>query len=214
MLFPSDPLIKVKHLTQWPDGTYALPMARWGCPRGWYSGWRYQSTEKRGNGNSQGITSKMRVYVGRDVRFFYCVKTIRGQNDIKWPTGTYCIAKKGKCPRGFISGGIKWDDENRHNKNRRWGVLPDGRYNRDTIVDYCCRSDGNYHNPISLPTTKPFILYRYGTHCQRVRGMHTSAMWIRFDDENHRNKDSCWGGHPYSTCKKNQVLQMCYYYKK
>ena len=213
--FTLDPVIKVKLQIQWPDGTYALPMSWRGCPRGWSSGWRYQDTEDSDNKNRKSRwISKMRVSVGRDIRFYYCVKTFRGNSGIHWPKGTYCIAKKGGCPGGFRHGGIKWDDEDSRNKNRRWGVLPDGVYNKDTVVNYCCRSDANHYTPMSLPTTRPFILYRYGGRCQNVRGMRQYPIWIKWDDEDSRNKDRCWRGHPDSTCRKDQVLQMCYYTRR
>ena len=148
-----------------------------------------------------------------NIRFHYCVKTFHGNSGTRWPKGTYCIAKKGKCPHNFRQGGIKWDDDNRNNKNQIWGVLPDGVYNKDTIVNYCCRSDANYNTPMTLPTTRPFILYRYGGKCQNVRGMHKYHIWIQWDDEDHRNKDACWGARPDSNCKPNQLVRMCYYRK-
>ena len=212
----ADPKIKVRVRAQWPGGTYALPQPRWGCPRGWSSGWRYQDTEdhRTKNRRSRGIGSKMRVYVGKDIRFYYCVKKFRKNNGVRWPRGTYCIAKKGRCPRGFHGGSIFWDDEDYRNKNKRWGALPDGRYNRNTLVQYCCRSDGNHRTPMVLPTSRPFILYRYGGRCQRVRGMYYSNLYIRWDDEDLRNRDKCYGRHPDTTCRKNQVLRFCYYYRR
>ena len=69
----------------------------------------------------------MRVHVGKDIRFYYCVKTSNKDRDVPWPKGSYCIAKKGGCPRGFHAGSIYWDDEDRRNRNSRWGTLPDGR---------------------------------------------------------------------------------------
>ena len=209
----ADPLIKVKASVHWPDGTYALPRPTWGCPQGWHSGYTLQHTEKH-NKKSRGLRSKMVVDVHRNrIRFHYCVKRSNKNNDIQWPKGTYCIAKKGKCPRGFWKGGIHWDDYNYFNKNWKWGELPDGRYNRDTTVDYCCRSDGNHRSPIDLPTDKPFVLYRYGGHCQRVRGMRYTQLYIKWNDSNIFNRDKCWGRHPDATCRHDQVLHFCYYYK-
>ena len=200
---------------QWPDGTYALPMPSWGCPHGWSSGWRFQDTEKHHpkNRKSWGIGRKMKFVVGKDVTFYYCVKRVSGNSGLEWPRGTYCIAKSGDCPHGFKRGGIYWDDENK-NRNRRWGVLPDGRYDRNTAVEYCCCSDANHYTPMVLFSRKPFILYQYGGRCQRVKGMHISKLYIKWDDENHHNHDKCWGSHPDATCWKNQVLHFCYYYWK
>ena len=210
-----DPLIKVKIQQQWPGGTYALPQASWGCPRGWSSGYRHQDSENHHtkNRHSHGIEYKMRVKVGKDIDFHYCVKGSNTNSDIPWPKGTYCIAKKHECPDGFRPGSIKWDDENHHNKNRNWGVLPDGKYNKDTVVFFCCRSDGNYRSPMALPTNKPFILYRYGDRCQKVRGMYYSNLYLKWDDEDHHNRDKCEGMHPVASCRKDQNLNFCYYYK-
>ena len=203
----------MKVSVHWPDGTYALPKATWGCPQGWHRGYTLQHTQKY-NHKSRGVESKMAVGVYRNrIRFQYCVKTSRKKNNIQWPRGTYCIAKKGRCPRGFREGGIHWDDYNFFNKNWRWGELPDGRYNRDTTVKYCCRSDGNHKAPMALPTDKPFVLYRYGHHCQRVMGMRYTQLYIKWNDNNIFNRDKCWGWHPDTTCRKDQVLDFCYYYK-
>ena len=150
----------------------------------------------------------MRVDVGSNIQFQLLLCENSGY---QWPRGSYCIAKKGSCPRGFRYGSIYWDDDDRRNSNKIWGILPDGSYGRDTFVQYCCRNDDRYHWPIALPTRKPFILYRYGGRCQRVRGMRTSELYIKWDDENRRNDDNCRGSHPDAACHKNQRLHFCYY---
>ena len=191
-------------------------MASWGCPRGWYSGWRYQYTEhhRYRNKKSRWLERKMRIHVlTKYICTYYCVKIIKGESRVQWPRGTYCTAKKGKCPRGFFEGGIKWDDKNRYNKNHKWGILPDGKYNWDTIVKYCCRSDLYHHFAMVLPTKRPFILYRYGGHCQHVRGMRYTQIWVKWHDENRRNRNKCWGAHPDSNCHKDLILNMCYYHR-
>ena len=189
-------------------------MPRGGCPNGWSTGSRYQDTENRRrpkNHKTEGIEKKMKVYVGRNIEFYYCVKTFPGNAGYQWPRGTYCIAKKGNCPSGFRYGSIYWDDHNRRNRNKRWGTLPDGSYGRNTEVHYCCRNDGRHNSPMALPTKNPFILYRYGGRCQRVRGMRTDELFIKWDDENVRNRDGCAGHHPDAPCKSNQLLRFCYY---
>lgn len=40
---------------------------------------------------------------------------------------------------GFNSGSIYWDDEDTSTDNAHGGALPDGSYNDDTRIDYCCR---------------------------------------------------------------------------
>ncbi len=185
-------------------------MPRRGCPSGWSSGYRLQDTII-GNRKTIGIERKMRVDVFSFIRFFYCVKTFWGNSGYQWPRGSYCIAKKGDCPSGFRYGTIFWDDEDRHNKNKRWGILPDGVYGKDTWIQYCCRNDDRYYRPIALQMRSPFILYRYGGRCQRVRGMRTSVLYIKWHDEDRRNDDNCRGFHPDASCRKDQLLHFCYY---
>lgn len=158
----------------------------------------------------------MVVRVDRNnVLFSYCVKISPGNTGVQWPRGTYCIAMKNKhCPHGFNAGGIMWDDYDFFNKNRKWGSLPDGTYGHDTTVKYCCRSDGNHNVPMTLPTGKPFVLYRYGGRCQRVSRMRYTQLYIKWDDNNFINKDKCWGAHPDTPCKPDHLLHFCYYTKR
>jgi len=48
------------------------------------------------------------------------------------------------------------------------GVLPDGSYNKNTKVEYCCRNDGSAERPIQLPSSAPFYLYKMDDICQEV----------------------------------------------
>jgi len=48
------------------------------------------------------------------------------------------------------------------------GSLPDGVYNRNTRIYFCCRADGPASLAILLPTAVPFYLLKYGEHCQKV----------------------------------------------
>ena len=139
-------------------------------------------------------------------KHFREIQAINGQGD-----PTVSQRKVASCPRGFRYGSIYWDDDDCRNSNKIWGILPDGSYGRDTFVQYCCRNDDRYHQPIALPTRKPFILYRYGGRCQRVRGMRMSELYIKWDDENRHNDDNCRGFHPDARCHKNQCLHFCYY---
>ena len=201
------------NVVRWPYGTYALPMTTRGCPPGWRTGWRYQDNEDNRNINSKsrGINSRMRVVINRNLKMYYCVKTYNGPRYPSWPRGTYCIAKKGRCPRGFRVGSVFWDDEDNRNRNSRYGTLPTGIYNRNTKIYYCCRSDGSYNTYIRLPTTRPFYLYRYGSRCQRVSGMRIYNDFIRTDDEDNRNINSCAGAHPAGSCGRNIRINFCYY---
>jgi len=49
------------------------------------------------------------------------------------------------------------------------GVLPDGTYDQNTKVEYCCRKDGSAERPIQLPSSAPFYLYKLGDICQEVQ---------------------------------------------
>ena len=61
-------------------------------------------------------------------------------NDTIWPSGSYCILRRGStCPSGFSNGWRKWDDEDIANHNAQSGVLPDGSYDSNTEIRFCCK---------------------------------------------------------------------------
>ena len=129
-----------------------------------------------------------------------------------FPLGQYCIFKKGDCPKGFKEGYVLWDDENDKNINKKGGTLPDGIYNQNTLVYYCCRTDGHKYTPISLPVISPFYLKAFNTsECQRVEGAIATEEFIRFDTEDTRNKDRQNGSYPYGAGIANHRLFYCYY---
>ena len=202
----------------WPYGKFAMPRPADGCPRGFRVGSRYQDNEDNSNRNSKsvGVETRMKVVIDRNLRMNYCVKkTTSGPlSPRSWPAGRYCIARKGsRCPGGFRTGSVYWDDEDNRNANSFYGTLPDGVYNRNTKIYYCCRSDGSTSRAIRLPTTNNFYLYRYGSTCQRVSGMRVYTDTIYTDDEDNRNNNRCTGSHPAGTCGRNIRLYFCYYYK-
>ena len=202
---------------QWPDGRYSLPQATQGCPTGWSSGWRYQDNEDNNNANSwnpSDLASYMRMELSGNYRTYYCTKTSIGSSGSSaWPRGKYCIARYGgSCPSGFSSGYIYWDDEDSRNTNSKQDPLPDGYYGSDTRVYYCCRSDGSTSVGMSLPTSQPFVLYRYGGTCQTVSGMTVRELFVYFDDEDSSNANSCSGSHPEAgSCDSNHDIYFCYY---
>ena len=109
-------------------------------------------------------------------------------------------------------GFIKWDDENDRNRNHISGTLPDGLYGSDTEIEFCCRTDGDKRDPISLPTTTPFFLLAYeSAECQQVKWAVAYMEWIRFDNEDTRNADSQGGTHPYGAGIDNHKIHYCYY---
>ena len=49
------------------------------------------------------------------------------------------------------------------------GTTPDGEYDRNTRIYFCCRNDGPATRAIELPTTSPFHLLKWGDQCQKVQ---------------------------------------------
>ena len=124
--------------------------------------------------------------------------------------GQYCIYKRGMCPKGLTEGYIFFDDENRKNLNKMGGVLPDGEYNEDTKLFYCCRTDGDKVEPISLPISSPFYLLAYNnSECQQVNGALATKEFIRFDNEDRGNKDAKGGTYPHAY--GYLIISYCYY---
>ncbi|KAJ7378957.1 hypothetical protein OS493_019656 [Desmophyllum pertusum] len=155
---PADPEVRIP-LT-WPVGTYGLPMPKSGCPKGtkfpWHVGTRFHDTENFWAKNYWSTPYDLagKVYKN-DMEQKFCMKTQVGDSGISWPMGQYCILKKGTCPEGFKEGYITWDDENSKNSNKFTGQLPDGIYDKNTQIEYCCRVDGHATNAIILPTDSP-----------------------------------------------------------
>ena len=82
----------------------------------------------------------------------YCTKAFSGTSEFTWPRGKYCIARYGgSCPSGFYGGHIHWDDEDSGNINGKQDPIPDGNYDRNTRIYYCCRGDGDVNEPMLLP---------------------------------------------------------------
>ena len=217
MIFSTDPKIDVA--VQWPKGTYALVSVReHQCPIGFHHGCRRQDNDDDTNSNrhNTGIENKLEGDFGRDIRVCYCVKTESGTSVFSWPKGQYCIAKKNNCPSGFRHGSIYWDDDDDSNSNRRYGELPDGRYGRDTLIEYCCRTDGSVDTPIILPTNQPFTLFPYQSeNCQRVSGMKAESYWMYTDDDDSTNGNTCRAPHPFDpNCSLwDHKIFFCYYSK-
>ena len=195
-----------------------------GCPVGFFSGCRFQDNEDYSTKTFYGVFPsdgrRMSSFVAgkfnRNLNLCYCVKRYDDKYFYKWPAGRYCIGKKTRCPSGFREGEIIWDDEDVFNDNSLTGFLPDGTYNHNTHIKYCCRNDGNPNHAILLPTEKPFILYKFQSRaCQKVSGMSIRHLFIRTDSERFSNDNSCKGAHPYTfnTCQTRKTLiTACYYY--
>ena len=110
--------------------------------------------------------------------------------------------------RGFV----RWDDEDNNNSNAKGGVLPGGSYGLDTEIRFCCRTDGNKSNPISLPTKTPFFLLAYeSAKCQMVKWATASLEWIHYDTEHDDNADDRKWAFPYDAGKMHPTIYYCYY---
>ncbi|XP_045172520.2 uncharacterized protein LOC123534363 [Mercenaria mercenaria] len=208
----------------WPSGTYGLMKSANGCPGDntrWQEGWRKFDTEdtfSSHNSFSSGIQNYLSgEFHSNDIINRFCMKTsthsISGsQYDQQWPRGTYCLLKKGACPSGFGSGYIFWDDEDLTNHNAAGGILPDGTYDKNTKMYFCCRNDGSPSTKLILPTDRPFVMLRYGRTCQAVHGMSVHEVYVRWDDENTFNKDKSSGMHPLDDGgSKDHKIHFCYY---
>ncbi|XP_053376021.1 uncharacterized protein LOC123535471 [Mercenaria mercenaria] len=205
----------------WPVGTYGLMQTTHGCPGGktiWLSGWRKYDTEDLGSDNS--FSANINHFLKgdfdeNDIKTYFCIKSsaMTHLHSQTWQNGAYCLLKHGSCPLGFTSGYIFWDDEDLHNDNAKWGTLPDGTYDKNTKMYYCCRNDGSPQIPLLLPTERPFALVRYGSKCQSVHGMNVRDVYAHWDDEDLNNKDSAGGMHPLDEGgSKNHQLHFCYYF--
>ena len=69
------------------------------------------------------------------------------------------------------------------NKNEHEGVLPDGVFDKNTKIFFCCRSDGRSNTPIKMPDDTPFVLYRYRGQCQTVANMKLKEDFIEWNNE-------------------------------
>ncbi|KAK3796925.1 hypothetical protein RRG08_032230 [Elysia crispata] len=210
-------------LLLWPRGTYALPKPTTGCPSSagvaWEKGWRKQHTESVDRNKDQvsegnHLAAPVRLIDPNQNNYVYqrfCVKTDSVSPGPTWPTGTYCISKRGQCPAFFKEGSIKWDEHTSGGLSASHGVLPDGQYSMsNTTIVYCCRDDGPADEPIYLPRAQPFYLYRHGGQCQQVDGMSVSEETIRFDTQKINNGDAATGKHP-DVLLNNVVIYLCYY---
>jgi len=201
----------------WPEGTYGLMEAATGCPgsyASWHVGYRKYDTENNGPHNY--FSGDIQQYLSgtfalNDLETNFCMKT-QVDNGTAWPSGTYCLLKYNLCPPGFKSGYIYWDDADSNNHDAAGGTLPDGTYDKNTKIFYCCRKDGSTKTAIHLPRDRQFVLMRYSTTCQAVYGMNLHEVYVRWDDVDDANEDSSCGAHPYDDGGLNDHrLHFCHY---
>ena len=130
--------------------------------------------------------------------------------------GSYCVYKKNQCPSGMKSGFIKWDDEDRLTVNMHAGILPDGTFDSNTKIFYCCQDQGRWSESIELPVDRPFYLLPHNSsNCQRVKGAVSTLEYITYDTENFANIDKLNGSHVFA--RENEyglTIYYCYYVGK
>lgn len=210
----------------WPDGTYGIPMSKTGCPPSqdfeWVIASRTHHTEMGSHGSPDihlaGIYSKQSDRITQT----FCMKTVPASDGgYSWQPGRYCIYKKGVCPAGFQVGWVYWDDAAPYwgdTIQNNSGNLPDGTYDRNTKIFFCCRNDGLASNPIHLPNSTPFHLVKWGDACQSVHGMQVNEEWVYWKDESNFNLNSHGGLFPRMTRSKFPIkftkLFYCYYTPK
>ena len=171
----------------------------------------YQDNEDYYNANSESSPLSLAGKFDSNTLMYYCAYSSGGSD---WPSGSYCIAQyNGDCPSGFHGGYIYHDDEDDENENYCGGSVPSGFYGRDTLIHYCCRSDGTITSPMALPTEEPFYLYQFSSEgCQEVYGMSVRQDLRYFDDEDNANANSVHGSYPYAAGGNNHLIYFCYYY--
>ena len=95
-------------LVSWPRGTYALPMPNSGCPITseftWSAGYHRQDTEETGPRSSWSSPLHLKGdKTPTQITQHFCVKTTETGGRL-WPSGQYCIYRKGTCPGGKVYG--------------------------------------------------------------------------------------------------------------
>ena len=83
----------------WPLGTYGLPMAKSGCPRGtfWHKGWRFHDTEDNSPSNHWSNPYDLAGRVSKsNMEQKFCMKTKHRTSDynLGWPEGNTVFSKK------------------------------------------------------------------------------------------------------------------------
>eukprot|EP00057_Strongylocentrotus_purpuratus_P011674 XP_011666148.1 PREDICTED: uncharacterized protein LOC105439147 [Strongylocentrotus purpuratus] len=206
----------------WPDGEYTLPMTATGCPEGgvsWAEGRRLFDTDDNNPENSwdpEDIHLNLPIKELSQMEMKFCTKKTAQSADFRrvWQSGSYCIYKYGQiCPKGFEEGSIYWDDNDINNGNDFDGTVPEGVYDHNTKIYFCCRTDDEPTKPIILPVDHDFVLLTPTGTCQEVLEMNVAKEMFHWDTEGHSEVS---GEHPYPGLKnagslKDVEIIFCYY---
>ena len=182
----------------------------------WVTGSRYQDTVAT---NQRSTNFHLASRVNKNsVEQHFCIKDVDTNDNTRpsWPEGRYCVYKKGPiCPYGLTEGWVFWDDKNEENKNANEGILPNGTYNQDTKIYFCCQTVGNVFQTIYLPIDKPFYLialksfFSKNPVCQAVHGAVAAVEHISYGVENTSNVGGIF---PYGAdIKPKLIINYCYY---
>ena len=121
------------------------------------------------------------------------------------------------CVSVFFIGWVFWDDENIEELdggNMVRGFTPEGVYELDTLIYFCCNTKGNKSIPIELPLQNSFYLLAYNSEeCQSVQGATVTSEYIQWDDEDRGNKNAHSDIAPYGVNLDawNTNIHYCYY---
>ena len=117
---------------------------------------------------------------------------------------------------GFAGGYIWWDDVGRE-LFQPSSIRPDGVYNDNTRIQFCCRHDGPAGDRIRLPTEKPFFLLKQGNSCQLVEGMTVAEEYLYVDTQDFDLVTTMTSGqvptNDYGRVSGYMKLYYCYYKK-
>ncbi|XP_060070123.1 uncharacterized protein LOC132550122 [Ylistrum balloti] len=209
-------LLASDYSVSWPDGTYTLLQPSNGCPPGFSTGHRVWYPEHTGQ-STFSVDNNLQGYANHSqIAWHFCTK-IEAEASDTWPAGNYCILRNGgTCPTGFSGGSITFDEDDSAPSSRPQGTgtLPDGNYNTNSKLYFCCKNDGSVAIQATFPRSTPFILYPYTVaSCQLVSDMTDVPGYTFFDSEPNGNVDDSDGSIPYTTNgPPTWYIHHCYYH--
>ncbi|GFO31145.1 metalloendopeptidase [Plakobranchus ocellatus] len=200
---------------KFPGGKYTLPAHRSGCPDDSFAlGSRTQYNDG-GNKNSSNYALGGDIS-DKQVEQQFCSKTPDG-SDWKWPGADFCVYRKGgKCPKGFDEGFVQYNDRpTSTERNAVSGELPDGVFDENTRLEFCCQNMGFSNDELYLPSRKPFVLIKHPKkECHQVRGMHFEHNDLRIVNTDDAGSAKEGGVNPvYKVEKKTNAYwtRFCHY---
>ena len=202
----------------WPAGRFALLNSKSGCPKTsvapqWFEGYMKYHTESVDE-NHDNVTYLNHLAepvseVDRSGNHFlfmhFCISYNTNPTNEQWPAGSYCMNRvSSRCPSGFKSGYMDIDEEDTNFSGQSRGILPD-------MLFFCCRADGAPGEGITLPSSRPFYLYRFGGRCQEINNMRVTPEKMIFDTENENNQDDYQNDNHPDGKLTDVEIELCYY---